>query len=71
MIAPHDPAGRGLLNADNAGGVGSGEPLLVDEPDQLNSHLGHGGRTSRVYLLYFIVVETEDMFRIRRVLKIL
>ena len=40
-IALHGPAGRDLLNVDNPGRAGCREMLLVDQSDQLDSHLGH------------------------------
>ena len=55
MVASHDSARRGLFDAENAGGVGSGHMILIDHFNQLQSHLSHPGDTYRVYLLYFFV----------------
>jgi hypothetical protein len=55
MIASHDSAGRGLFDAEKAGGVGSGHVVLINHFNQLQSHLSHPGDTYRVYLLYFLV----------------
>lgn len=54
VVAPHDPAGRGLLDAQQAGGMSSGHPLLIDHSDQFDSHLSGKQRTSRVYFEYFL-----------------
>jgi hypothetical protein len=50
--ATHDSAGRGLLNAEKTGSVGSGHAVFVDHSNQLQPHLSGPVTTSRVYLQY-------------------